>query len=293
MKKMKAIGLSILFGVGYITLFQFIGIGIGMLNLEGRWTGQFLVEIAGLILGMILIFIAKKQYALTEKGKPFGTYWVPVTGILLFSLFRTALMALITPKGAMHPVGEIVLFLVTILLVGVTEELVFRGIVMNILIEGFGTDTRFGAIFSVFFGGTLFGAVHLFNMFSGVDPLSATIQAIGASGIGWILCALYVRSRNLWVLALMHAIFDISGLIITALFGDESLVESISAASDLIGNITLPVIIGMMIGFGIVLTIFITLTLLMLRDSKMHYRKAVPVQMQPEQTVPQMPDDVQ
>ena len=286
MKKMKAIGLSILFGVGYITLFQFIGIGIGMLNLEGRWTGQFLVEIAGLILGMILIFIAKKQYALTEKGKPFSTYWV-------FSLFRTALMALITPKGAMHPVGEIVLFLVTILLVGVTEELVFRGIVMNILIEGFGTDTRFGAIFSVFFGGTLFGAVHLFNMFSGVDPLSAAIQAIGASGIGWMLCALYVRSRNLWVLALMHAIFDISGLIITALFGDESLVESISAASGLIGNITLPVIIGMMIGFCIVLTVFITFTLLMLRDSKMHYRKNISVQMQPEQPVPQMPDDVQ
>lgn len=240
-------------------------IPIRSLPIDSYWYRRLAIQITCVVIACVLMLAAKKTFILREKGRPFLTWWIPVTVIMLYSALRAAGGFLLT-KAPLRPLPEILACCVTVLLVGVSEEIVHRGVILNQLTAAFGNDTMKGRLISVFTGGTIFGLIHLFNILSGVEPLSAIVQALGAAGMGWLLGALYLRCRNIRVMALIHGLFDLCGLVTSGFFDTGETVEStISSASDVLHADLLSALLSE----AVLLVLLAAASAVMLRNSAM------------------------
>lgn len=106
------------------------------------------------------------------------------------------------------PLCTYVLCLFAMLSVGVFEEILFRGIVLQVLWEQI-EDKKRGLYIAVFGSSFLFGVAHMFNYVAGHAYLRPTIaQVFYAMFLGIFMGAVYVTCNNLWVVILLHGLFD-------------------------------------------------------------------------------------
>ena len=88
------------------------------------------------------------------------------------------------------------------LLIGVFEELLFRGVVLH------GLRSRMTAGWAIVASGVLFGLFHAVNAIVGQDIAVTAIQMAGATGLGLFFGAITVQARSLWPAAALHALWD-------------------------------------------------------------------------------------
>ncbi len=85
------------------------------------------------------------------------------------------------------------------------EEMVFRGYLLNRLMDLFGRE-RTGVIFALLVQGALFGLGHTYQDLTGV---------LDTALAGLLIGALYLRfRRNLWLPILVHGIIDTTGFLL-------------------------------------------------------------------------------
>lgn len=146
----------------------------------------------------------------------------------LFIIGYSAFSSLVygRPDLPLKPLPQILSFLLNMALVGVAEELVFRGIVAETLLEHFGTD-RVGVWKACLLSGVLFGGAHLTNLF-GSAPFGVLMQCVFAASLGTLFAAIYFRTGNLWVTIFLHAAMDITSMLIGGLYGTTTVSESVS-----------------------------------------------------------------
>ncbi len=265
--KTKAVLLACGIALAGILLHRLGGFLIRKLPIENYWYQRLLIQTVSALLSVGWLFLFRKQFVLREKGKPFRSYWIPVLCVLLYCVTVT-LRQFFSQKGVLRPVPEIIAFCLTILLVGVSEELLHRGVILNILTAAFGTKTFAGAVISCFICGTLFGLIHFFNVFSGIALNAVIVQVIGATGAGWLLSAVYLRSRNIRLMILLHAFVDFGSMFVQGFFAGNGTVESAIGATAQIPGMNVLVIAFSAI---IQLTFFGAVSLLLLRKSAMGY----------------------
>lgn len=104
----------------------------------------------------------------------------------------------IVEQGADQPVYFLYLVPVTILLVGPTEELIFRGILQGQFRE------PYGSVVAITGASAVFAAVHV-SSYTG-DGLLATLSVVLL--LGGVLGVLYEKSGNLVVPAVVHGLFN-------------------------------------------------------------------------------------
>lgn len=96
--------------------------------------------------------------------------------------------------------------------VGIFEEFLFRGLILNVLLEKMKDRQWKGILMAVFISSALFGAIHFLNLQDSPDLVNATIsQSLGAMCIGVFFAALYLRTQNIWVVAFYHTISNLAG----------------------------------------------------------------------------------
>ncbi|HLO01811.1 MAG TPA: CPBP family intramembrane glutamic endopeptidase, partial [Symbiobacteriaceae bacterium] len=87
------------------------------------------------------------------------------------------------------------------LIIGLQEEMIFRGFAMRALLPG-------GQLRAVLITATLFGVMHIGNLFGGAD-LTYTLVQVLASILGGVGAgAIRVRTGTVWGLILVHAVND-------------------------------------------------------------------------------------
>lgn len=99
----------------------------------------------------------------------------------------------------------IVLYLAYVLLIGITEEYVFRGVLIPLLARSFNGHN----LATVLVSSLLFGGLHLINS----THLALTYvlpQILFAMAIGTLFASLYVCTNNLSLTILLHAATDLS-----------------------------------------------------------------------------------
>lgn len=95
--------------------------------------------------------------------------------------------------------------------VGVFEEFLFRGFILNILLRNMQKHQFKSKMAAVAISSVLFGMVHLLNLFTTPDLLVSTIDQVFYSiFIGIFLGTLYLRTGNIWVVVFYHFIYDLS-----------------------------------------------------------------------------------
>ena len=135
---------------------------------------------------------------------------------LMVALANFPYTALLSKSAAVDRTDLIWLFAVDCLLIGVYEEFLFRGLFQRIYGDLF-TDKKNRDILTLLATSATFALWHLFNLFSGAS-VGATLLQVGYSFlIGAMLSAVVMRTENIWICVLLHALFDFGGLIVPTL----------------------------------------------------------------------------
>ncbi len=104
------------------------------------------------------------------------------------------------------------------LLVGVFEEMIFRGILFQFLCERFSKDKK-GLLKTYFLSSVLFGCMHLFNLFAGAG-IGQTLLQVGYSTLtGGLFAFAFLKTKNILISAVTHALYNFCGLLFTAELG--------------------------------------------------------------------------
>lgn len=107
----------------------------------------------------------------------------------------------------------LLIYTITMILVGFFEELTYRGFLFGALLHAglrqhntYYYSSVWGAVLG---SALLFGIAHIVNYINTDAPLYVAVtQMVYAGMLGIFLAALYYRGRSLWWGALVHALFD-------------------------------------------------------------------------------------
>lgn len=185
-------------------------------------------EAVGLAVALLLLTRTGRLDLLRRRGCGF------LNGLLvgmypLFFIGYTAFgtLAFGRPDTPLLPLPRILTFLLNMILVGAAEELVFRGIIAQTLLERYGT-ARAGVWKACLVSGVLFGAAHLSNLL-GSAPFGVLMQCVFAGSLGVLFAAIYFRTGNLWVLVFLHGAQDAASLLAGGLYGTENMSTAVSS----------------------------------------------------------------
>lgn len=168
---------------------SFIGfgtVGLGYLAARDEWdlirlerpTRRDLLWVGGGLVALFVVYLV-------------GTAAMSVLGI-------ESGESVIAQQGEANPVYFLYLTVVTIVLVGPAEELIFRGIVYGEL------RRLWGPIPAIIGSSAVFASIHLWS-FSGAGMLISLLMVFL---LGSVLAAIYERSGNLIVVAVAHGLFN-------------------------------------------------------------------------------------
>jgi len=107
-----------------------------------------------------------------------------------------------------------ILFAVSCLLTGIFEELIFRGVIFPLVLDWF-ADSKKGLFFATLTSSVIFGLSHLLNLFYGADFLSTLRQIAYSTLTGGMFAFTLIKSKSLIPCALLHAIYNFGGLLLT------------------------------------------------------------------------------
>jgi hypothetical protein len=177
-------------------------------DLEG---GMFRMGFA--LAACVFLYLISGEKAFERCGKTTGY----VLKVLLPLLIYPALAGILgiidcihegTPVAKDWPVKLIIVGF-SYLAVGLVEEITARGLINDSLLYQFRDSKHIFPIIAIV-GGLVFGGIHLLGT-NISDPMSV-LQGImktlssGAGGLCWLF--MYWKTRNLWGLAINHALFD-------------------------------------------------------------------------------------
>lgn len=218
--------------VSYLLIFHLSSIAV-MMALHQNFAVQLVSMLIADVFVLAVFFAMGFGRVLVQKSKGIlysigtGGYMIMVGAVAAVSNLVMSGMTEDYKLQALAPAGDIILFVLVMLGIGFTEELVFRGIVANILKDKFSVHTDKGIFLVIVIQGVLFGACHMTNMLSGIGLESALVQSIMASFLGMLLGAIYLRTNSLWFVMLLHAWNDFGALLAAGLYGDNTIIGSI------------------------------------------------------------------
>lgn len=98
------------------------------------------------------------------------------------------------------------------------EELAFRGVVFLSLLEKRKSSVR-GVFIAIVITSAVFGLVHLLNLLEGASPLPVLMQIGYSFLIGGMCSVVLVKTANIWLCVLLHAVFNFCGQLMPTLGG--------------------------------------------------------------------------
>lgn len=187
---------------------------------------------------LFLMYLISNTHIFTRRRRPLPGALVPGLYLLVMSLLSIT-ASLINAEGFQSK-RTILFSVIYFILVGITEELVYRGVAADILLKtslfranpsGEGTCDRTGrkAIWmAVVCSGLIFGLIHISNL-SRAGLSGVLVQMLGAFLMGMVLVAVYYRTANIYAVIILHAINDIAAAMpVTILRSEQTIADVIS-----------------------------------------------------------------
>ena len=152
-------------------------------------------------------------------------------------------------KFANVGVQEVLLFIFYCVLIGVFEEIVFRGIIFPSLLSRFEKSKK-GLIKSMIISSMIFGVAHIVNAFSGAGTIETLLQVVYSSLIGGLCVFAFVKTNNIVSSIVVHALYNFCGLLFNAKIG-----LGFGVSFDL-HTVIITVVIGVLVFAFVVLSLF-------------------------------------
>ena len=166
--------------------------------------------LAALFLLALVVWQQWRDVGLNQlpSGRSLLLTWLPmlyiVVGLVLAVVF------------GLPPVGVLLWILFNTFLVGLSEELMFRGV----LLQAFRRTVSIWP--AVVLTTVAFGAIHILNVFMTGELRSALIQSAAAALSGVLFIALRLRTGSLWPCIVVHGLWDFATFTIAAARSGEA-----------------------------------------------------------------------
>lgn len=168
--------------------------------------GNFGMESAAMLLGLI-IFTAgicafvkgnhlEEKYGLNGWPKDMRKYlyFIPVWILATGNLWGGAALSI---KGA-----DLVIALLSMILVGFVEEMIFRGFLFKAMLA------KGNTMAAIIVSSVTFGIGHIVNLFAGQAGLETVLQILFAVSWGFILTMVFYKSGSMIPCIIAHAMID-------------------------------------------------------------------------------------
>ncbi|MGN0482819.1 MAG: lysostaphin resistance A-like protein [Lachnospiraceae bacterium] len=220
-----------------------------------------LQEIVAIGVNLFLLYVSGLFSVLHHRGAGFGKGILIGLYMLITAIYAGFGMVVLYMEEVQKNDGMIacrswyliLAYVLCMMAIGISEEILFRGIIATACLRKFGMN-RAGIWKSVVLSGVLFGCAHLTNLL-GCEPSGVLVQVVIASGMGMFFSAIYYRSGCIWVTIFLHSLQDFCAGIVGGFFVEQgNIADSISGY----GLQNLPAII-----------LYIAVVLFLLRRKKM------------------------
>ena len=210
-----AVLFALLVSVLYISFFLGIGTILGVIAVKLSYDYYYTFFLIQEIIGTAAAFFILKLSGLFDilKNKGTGIFKGFITGG--FFIFGSIMclyeqLPYLCKSGlTLRSPFSIAMFVLTMIFIGASEEIISRGVITTMLYKKFG-GTNSGIWKTVVISGLLFGIMHFTNMFATMNPIGVLIQVAGVSVIGMVFSAIYLRNGTIWVNVVLHAFNDIA-----------------------------------------------------------------------------------
>jgi hypothetical protein len=154
----------------------------------------------------VLNLIGKKDFSVKGFGKGL-LFGIP---LILLSLVLGNVLFLLTSGQARYDdlMLTLLLFISFYFVVGLSEEILYRGFLLNLLRNKHGSSGK-GLVRAVLLSSFMFGVAHFMNLIYGASFISTIGQVLYSTFIAVFFCAVYIRVGSLLPLILIHALFNI------------------------------------------------------------------------------------
>ena len=157
-----------------------------------------------LLTGIVALLIWWKPVGFSRHEKGSLKFILPPllysTILILFALTqRGDATGFLGTKG----IQQLLLVILAVLMVGYTEELMFRGILF------YGSVARFRELWGAIISAAIFGAFHFINLMAGQGMAYTTAQVVHAGFDGFMYATLRLITGSLWPVMLLHGLWDL------------------------------------------------------------------------------------
>lgn len=164
-----------------------------------------------ILTSLIIIFIIKNKlldyYRLTSFPKPQKfLYFIPLILLVSINLFNGF--------NINNTTKEIIFYIISMLLVGFIEEIIFRGFLFKML-------ERDNIKTAIIITTLTFGIGHIINLLNGQALIPTLLQICYAISTGYLFAIIIIKSNSLWPCIITHSlvnalsIFNVEGIVST------------------------------------------------------------------------------
>ena len=108
------------------------------------------------------------------------------------------------------------LFLLKCISIALLEEMFFRALLLPLFMQRF-ANKKYCPFIAVLCSSILFALMHLFNLFFGAGIGETMLQVGYTFLLGCMLAVMMLKTKNIWLCIIIHALFDVGGTIVTDL----------------------------------------------------------------------------
>lgn len=161
----------------------------------------FMIPTLGLLAMLAVYLIKRVKIKFTNnKLQKSKVLWLFI-GMLIYLLLNNVLVVL--DGGIIGPWQKLALLLVATMLVGVAEEGVFRGYILNKI------NQKLGVKKALFYSSILFGLLHSVNFLAGPSIAQTIAQVVLTAAMGYVFGVIYLKTnRDLLLVMVLHGIYD-------------------------------------------------------------------------------------
>ena len=167
-------------------------------------------EIIIIIILLPVLVLFGNTYIFTQKKVDMKNRWKLIWPMVL-EIVIISIFGFFGAGGFKYPnYDEIFAGIVLFFFVGIFEEFLCRGWLLNEFLERFSKDKK-GILFSLIMSSLVFGVMHVTNIITMGQSVSQTIvQIVMATFMGMGLGSIYLRTNNIWTVVLLHGFYDMA-----------------------------------------------------------------------------------
>ncbi|MEW6607135.1 MAG: CPBP family intramembrane glutamic endopeptidase [bacterium] len=192
-----------------VIFFQFVDLThLGYIKDVNMITNTITRFSAGTLLVLVLIRFGRRDLLSFSNVKKSLVLMIPA---LLIAMNNFPISAYFNGRTNLtEPIYRVILFFIECLSVGFFEEVLFRGILLIVLVEKL-EHVKGGTLISILISSLIFGLLHLVNLFDGATLGSALLQVGYSFLMGILWATLYLKTGNLWLVMILHAVYNFFG----------------------------------------------------------------------------------